>query len=109
MIEKKSFKTLSDVVTEQYKNQVLEHVNEHCLRMSVMNGAYRWHYHEHTDELFIVLEGALYIEFKNAEPVTILPGEFITIPARTVHKTSCLQRTVNLTFERIADDTIFID
>ena len=33
-------------------------------------------------------------------------GEFIKIPSKTIHMTSALIRTVNLTFEIEADDTI---
>ncbi len=34
-----------------------------------MNGEYKWHYHENTDELFMVLEGQLIIEFKDNDTI----------------------------------------
>ena len=105
----RSFKGLSDKVEKAYDNTVLETINDHCLRMSVMEGAYRWHYHNNTDELFIILEGHLKIEIRDAETILLKPGEFIRIPAKTVHKTSAIGRTVNLCFEKNADDTVFVD
>lgn len=106
---KKSFKEISDRVDKAYDNFILEKVNDHCLKMSVMHGAYRWHYHKDTDELFWVLEGELQIEIKDNDPLILKPGEFITVPAKTIHKTSAIGRTVNLTFERTADDTVLVD
>ncbi len=74
-----------------------------------MQEAYRWHYHRHTDELFVVLEGELKIEIKDKDTVFLKPGEFIKIAAKTIHKTSAVTRTVNLCFEKNAADTIFVD
>ena len=105
----KNLKALSDQVHKAYDNFIVDNINDHCLRMAVMQGAYPWHYHSHTDELFMVLEGELKIEIKNNETVYLQPGQFITIPAGTIHKTSAVVRTVNLTFEKNAADTIFVD
>jgi mannose-6-phosphate isomerase-like protein (cupin superfamily) len=105
---KKSFSEISNVV-KPYANFILEEVNNHCIRIAVMDEEYKWHYHAHTDELFIVLEGELTIEIKDQDTAILKPGEFIKIPAKTVHKTSATKRTVNLTFEKIGEDTIFVD
>jgi mannose-6-phosphate isomerase-like protein (cupin superfamily) len=109
ILARKSFKEISDRVDKAYDNFILENVNDHCLRIAVMQEAYRWHYHQHTDELFVVVEGELKIEIKDNDVVFLKPGDFIKIPSKTVHKTSAIGRTVNLTFEKNADDTIFVD
>ncbi len=109
ILVKRNLKETSDGITQTYDNFVLDTVNDHCLRMAVMHGDYRWHYHAHTDELFIVLEGELTIEIKGQDTVILKPGDFIKIPARTIHKTSTTVRTVNLTIEKDAQDTIFLD
>jgi mannose-6-phosphate isomerase-like protein (cupin superfamily) len=106
---KKNFKEISGKVEKVYDNFILENVNDHCLRIAVMQGEYRWHYHSNTDELFAVLEGELKIEIKDHDPVNLKPGEFIKIPSKTIHKTSAATRTVNLCFEKNEDDTIFVD
>ena len=109
ILVKKSFKEISDKVDKTYDNFILENVNDHCLRIAVMQEEYRWHYHKNTDELFVVLEGELKIEIKDNDTVFLKPGEFIKIPSKTIHKTSAATRTVNLCFEKSADDTIFVD
>jgi mannose-6-phosphate isomerase-like protein (cupin superfamily) len=107
-LHKQDFNTISKDV-RPYNNFIVDVINDHCLRMAVMQGEYRWHYHKHTDELFIVLEGELKIEIKDSDTVFLQPGQFIKIPAQTIHKTSAATRTVNLTFETNADDTVFTD
>ena len=108
-IKKTKFKNISDAVTDPYQNSILEVVNDHCLRMSVMEGEYRWHFHENTDELFIVVEGKLMIEIRGQETIFVEPGESVKIPAKTIHKTSAIGRTVNLCFEKNAEDTVFVE
>jgi mannose-6-phosphate isomerase-like protein (cupin superfamily) len=107
-ITKRSFKKISDGVTDAYNNTLLEQINDHGLRMAVMEGEYKWHYHANTDELFVVLEGELKIEIKDSETLFLKPGEFVKIPAKTVHKTSAIGRTVNLCFEKDGEDTVFV-
>ncbi|MEJ7588332.1 MAG: cupin domain-containing protein [Ferruginibacter sp.] len=109
ILVKKSFKEISDKVDQVYENIILENVNDHCLRIAVMQEEYRWHFHNNTDELFVVLEGELKIEIKDSEPLFLKPGEFIKILCKTIHKTSADTRTVNICFERNADDTVFVD
>jgi mannose-6-phosphate isomerase-like protein (cupin superfamily) len=109
-ISKRNFKAISDKVVKTYDNFIVENINsDHCLRMAIMEGEYKWHFHENMDELFIVLEGELKIEIKNNESVFLKQGDFIKIPAGTIHKTSAVGRTVNLCFEKNADDTVFVD
>jgi mannose-6-phosphate isomerase-like protein (cupin superfamily) len=92
-------KATSDAVTQSYQNLVLSLVNDHCLRMAVMEGEYRWHRHPQSDELFIVLEGRLEIDLSAGRTVVLEPGEAIVIPAGTAHRTRAKVRTVNLCFE----------
>ena len=106
---KRSLKEISNKVEKHYDNFALDTVNDHCLRMSVFQEVYPWHYHKHTDELFIVLEGRLTIEIRDSETIILEPGDFIKIPANTIHRTSATVRTVNLCFEKNADDTTFVD
>src|ERR1044071_4739189 len=109
ILVKRNFKEISNNVHDRYKNFILDSINDHCLRIAVMQGEYRWHYHNNTDEMFIVLEGELKIEIRDNDAVYLKPGEFIKIPAGIIHKTSAVIRTVNLTFEKNADDTIFVE
>ena len=96
-------------VTEEYRNQVLSRVNDSCLRLSVFQGKYRWHVHPGSDELFVVLEGAVVIEFKDGSSIRIGPLQAATVPAGVVHRTIGVGRTVNLCFEKSQAETAFLD
>jgi len=104
-----NLKELSQRITEDYKNVIVNEVNESCLHLAVMTATYPWHRHPESDELFLVLEGELIIEFKDHEAVTLQPYDIFTIPAGVIHRTRCLQRTVNLCFEQTEATTEFIN
>ncbi len=103
-----NLKELSQQITADYHNSVVKEVNESCLHLAVMKGTYPWHRHPDADELFLVLEGELIIEFQDREAVTLQPSEILMIPAGVIHRTRALQRTVNLCFERTEATTEFI-
>ena len=98
---------LSREVTEPYFNVSLATVNDHEIRMSVMTSQFRWHRHPDSDETFYGVDGELIIEFPDRE-VVVNPGQFVTVPAGTLHRTRPAgERSVNLTFERTGAQTIF--
>lgn len=98
---------LSRLICEPYQNVSLTTVNDHEIRMSVMTAPYQWHRHPDSDETFYGIDGELIIEFIDRE-VVLGPGEFITVPAGTVHRTRpAAKRSVNLTIERVGAGTIF--
>ena len=96
-------------VTDSYRNMVVSRVNDSCLRLAVFDGEYRWHYHPKSDELFIVIEGCLAIDFKGGRELRLLSWQSVTIPAMTVHRTRAIGRTVNLCFEELAAETVFVE
>ena len=98
---------LSRLVRESYRNVSLGEVNDHEIRMSVMTEQFRWHRHPDSDETFYGVDGELIIEFPDRE-VVVRPGQFVTVPAGTLHRTRPAgERSVNLTFERIGAATEF--
>lgn len=96
-------------VTDAYRNVVINRVNRSCLRLSVFEGSYRWHYHPTSDELFIVMRGCLAIDLKDGREFRLCPWQSVTIPAMTVHRTRAIGRTVNLCFEEVAAETVFVE
>lgn len=96
-------------ITEFYKNQVLFDVNKECMRLSVFEGEYRWHHHPDSDELFLVVAGELQIEFEGGILATLTEWQGLVVPARTVHRTRAIGRTVNVTFEKQGAQTVFVE
>lgn len=107
--------TVIDVRAEQagvaaaYDNRVLADVGDACLRLSVFEGEYRWHRHPDADELFLVVEGELRIDFEDGRVAALAPWQALVVPAGTVHRTRAIGRTVNLTFEKQGAHTVFVE
>lgn len=98
---------LSRLINEPYRNVSLGPVNDHEIRMSVMTEPFNWHRHPDSDETFFGVEGELIVKFVDRE-VIVGPGQFVTVPAGTLHCTRPAgTRSVNLTFERIGASTEF--
>jgi mannose-6-phosphate isomerase-like protein (cupin superfamily) len=95
-------------VAEDYRNQVLSQVNASCLRLAVLSGEYPWHRHPRSDELFLVVEGALEIDLDDGRTLRLRPWQCAVVPAGTVHRTRGIGRSVNLTFEAVAAETEFV-
>jgi mannose-6-phosphate isomerase-like protein (cupin superfamily) len=96
-------------VTDDYRNQVLSRVNTSCLRLGVLSGVYPWHQHPHSDELFVVVDGLLEIDLADGRTLRLGPWQSVVVPAGTVHRTRGVGRTVNLCFEDLAADTLFVE
>jgi mannose-6-phosphate isomerase-like protein (cupin superfamily) len=91
---------------KSYKNVPLSLINDHVIRLSVMTEPFYWHYHPDSDETFLVLEGIVCIDLED-RTVELGPGQLFTIPANVRHLTRPQgNRSVNLTFELAAMETI---
>ena len=96
-------------ITEAYANFSVASVNDHVVKASIMKGDFYWHYHPNSDETFLVMEGCLLIDL-DKETIQLLPGQLFTIPKNVVHRTRAGDgRSVNLTFEHAAIETVKVD
>ena len=55
------------------------------MRLVKVEGEFIWHQHDETDELFLILDGELDMEFRE-RTVTLGPGELIVVPKGTEHR-----------------------
>ncbi|MFN5555070.1 MAG: cupin domain-containing protein [Chryseotalea sp.] len=98
-----------DVLEPHYNDKIVS-INNHCLRIAInQDNTFPWHRHNRTDELFIVLEGNLRIEFDNGEFVDLFPNEIYCVKSGLIHRTIAVGRTVNLCFEVDNEDTEYLD
>lgn len=65
--------------------QVIALLNDHQVRLALVKGDYAWHKHLHSDELFLVIEGDLQIDFRE-HSVFVGEGEFLVVPKGIEHK-----------------------
>ncbi len=102
-IEKMDVHSLTKGVTDDWKNFVVTNLNDHVIRLSVLQRDFHWHTHRNSDEFFYVVEGKLYVDLEQS--VTELsPGEMIVIPKGVRHRTRSKERTITLCFEHKDND-----
>ncbi len=70
----------------------------HRARLTVTTGSGPWHHHPNTPETFIVLEGALRLDFRDGPSVTLRPGMALTVPTGVSHRSGAV-RAVSVSLE----------
>ncbi|MFT3656158.1 hypothetical protein DALLNEIH_02587 [Bacillus sp. B01(2024)] len=70
---------------DQWSPKVIAEMNDYQFKLVKVQGDFVWHKHEETDEVFIVIEGNLIIEFRDGE-VKLNEGEMFVIPKNAEHK-----------------------
>ena len=60
-------------------------MNDYQFKLVKVQGEFVWHDHPDTDEVFIVLDGVLDIEFRDGK-VTLKSGELFVVPKGVEHK-----------------------
>jgi mannose-6-phosphate isomerase-like protein (cupin superfamily) len=80
-----SFKDKFAKFTEHWSPRVIAEMNDYQFKLVKVEGSFVWHDHPDTDEVFIVIEGTLNIEFRDGI-VTLNSGEMFVIPKGVEHK-----------------------
>ena len=80
-----NFKQKLSLFSEQWKPKVVAEMNDYQFKVVKLKGDFIWHDHKDTDETFIVLDGALRIDFRDGA-VTIRAGEMYVVPKGVEHK-----------------------
>ena len=70
---------------EHRSPKVIAEMNDYQFKLVKIERDFIWHQHDETDEVFIVIEGKIFIEFKD-EIVEIIEGEMIVVPKGVKHK-----------------------
>lgn len=71
--------------TDQWSPRVIAEMNDYQFKLVKVEGEFVWHDHPDTDEVFIVLEGELTIEFRDRSR-TMKSGEMFVVPRGVEHK-----------------------
>ena len=71
-------------VTEHWSPRVVGQVNDQYVKVAKVRGTLTWHAHVDEDELFLVVDGRLRIEYED-HVVHLGPGDFHVVPAGTMH------------------------
>ena len=71
--------------TEHWSPRVVVEMNDYQFKLAKIKGEFVWHDHKDTDEVFIVIEGSMSIEFRDGK-VDLAEGEMYVVPKGVEHK-----------------------
>ena len=76
-----------NLFTELWSPKIIAQLNTYHLKLVKMKGDFVWHSHAETDEVFMVLDGIMEIQFRDGK-VVLNAGEVFVVPKGTEHKPS---------------------
>jgi len=85
MFSKTSIGELAKLLSEPYKHLELGQVNDHAVYVIRFIGEFPFHRHIQ-DELYLVLDGEVKLEFINLPTITLKKDESTVVRAYTTHK-----------------------
>lgn len=74
-----------ELFADQWSPKVVAELNDYQVKLVKLQGDFIWHCHLDTDELFMVVEGNLRIDFRDRQ-VHLTPGEIFVVPKGVDHK-----------------------
>lgn len=71
--------------SDHWSPKVIAQMNDYQFKLVKIQGEFVWHNHSETDDVFIVLEGAMSIELPTGR-VDLKTGEMFVVPKGVEHK-----------------------
>ncbi len=81
--------------SEHWAPRLAARYNGNEVRLAKVQGEFHWHSHPDTDELFLVIEGELDMEFRDRTE-HMAPGDLIVVPRGTEHRPCARKGEVKL-------------
>ena len=85
MKEPINFLSKFDLFSEQWTPKVIAEMNDYQFKLVRIQGDFVWHEHKETDEVFVVIEGSMGIEFKDRS-VELSNGDMIVVKKGEQHR-----------------------
>ncbi len=86
------------IISEHWSPKVIADLNGQQVKLVKLRGEFVWHHHADEDELFLVLQGRLRIEFRD-RTVELGAGECLVVPRGVEHRPVAQEEVAVLLFE----------
>ena len=97
-IHKVNLQSKLNTFSEYWTPKIVGELNNQLVKLAKFKGEFVMHKHEQEDELFLVINGALFIELKE-KTLELHAGEFVIIPKGIEHKPYAPEEVSVLLFE----------
>lgn len=71
--------------SDHWSPKIIAQMNDYHFKLVKFQGDFVWHSHDDTDEVFMVLDGAMRIDFHDGQ-VDLKAGEMFVVPKGLEHK-----------------------
>lgn len=71
--------------SEHWQPKIVGELNGQHVKLAKLQGEFVWHKHDDEDEMFLVVQGQLVLQFRDGE-VLLNEGEFYIVPRGVEHK-----------------------
>ena len=85
LVNKVSLKEKLAKFSDHWSPRVIAEMNDYQFKLVKIKGEFVWHSHQDTDEVFIVLNGSMNIEFKD-KTISLSKGEMFVVEKGVEHK-----------------------
>ncbi|MDF1837555.1 MAG: cupin domain-containing protein [Planctomycetota bacterium] len=75
-----------DLFDKQWTPHRIATFDQHQLVLAKVQGEFVWHDHADHDEVFLPVNGTLWIDFEGGESVELGPGQVLVVPAGVAHR-----------------------
>jgi mannose-6-phosphate isomerase-like protein (cupin superfamily) len=87
---------------ETWQPKIVGELNDFHVKIVKIHGEFVWHHHDTEDELFLVIEGEIAMEYRDGDEVRkefFGPGEFLIVPHGVEHRPVAVTPTKLLLLE----------
>lgn len=78
--------------------KIVGELNGQHVKLARITGSFDWHHHDEEDELFLVVEGSMRMDFRDRS-VELGPGEMLIVPRGVEHRPVAEDEARTLLFE----------
>ena len=76
-------------LSDYWSPRVVGQINDQYVKVAKVKGELVWHKHDLEDEMFLILEGCLRIEYEDGHHVDLEQGDMHIVPRGTMHNPVC--------------------
>lgn len=84
-MQKVNIKEKLNQITDHWNPKIAGELNGQQIRLVKILGDFEFHKHENEDEMFLVINGWLKLDFKN-KIIDVAEGEFFIVPKGVLHR-----------------------
>src|SRR4051812_30639248 len=98
-MQKVSLREKLVAIQEHWSPRIVGELNGQHVKLVKFQGEFVWHHHDEADELFLVVDGAFRMDYRDAagvvESLDVAAGEFVIVPRGMEHR-PCAENEVQI-------------